>query len=381
MLTKSSTASNFLPVPLAATTLTFTSDGSWSDGVAEDGEGGSINIPGITIQIRNITDINGANQGSMAWKAHNFLNSGDANFTALTYEDNAGSKGMSIKSSDGGNFQLNSFRYYNWGEAKDFTNMVKGFRDGVEVASMTFNGYIDGYIPITVSLDNTFDNVDDVRLYITEGGYLGTQASTNHSINNIVIDAASPLPVTLVNFSAKTSESNIQLAWRTTSETNASHFEIERSGDGKSFANIGRVNAKGESKVLETYNFTDIYNVSTASSLQYYRLKMIDNDGTYAYSRMAAARWNNVEAVHNVIISPNPARNSSQELSLRFEGLSKGNYTVQIINLLGQKRAEKTFVWDGVSDSKLSTSNLSEGLYLVKTVYSGEEIVRRLVIQ
>lgn len=378
-LVQTAPASNVLTAPLAATKLTFTSNGSWSDGIAEDGEGGSTNISNIVIQIRNISDVNGTNKGPMTWENNNYLNSGDATFTAITYADNAGSKGMSIKSSDGTNFQLNSFKYYNWGEVENFTNTIKGFRDGQEVASMTFNGYRDGYVPITVSLDNTFGNVDDVRLYITAGGYLGNQSATNHSINDIVIDAASPLPVTLVDFSAKAIENSIQLAWRTTSETNASHFEVERSYDGKSFLNIGSINAKGESASVETYAFTDISGKNSASLQQYYRLKMIDNDGTYAYSRIQTARWNNLETAHNVIISPNPLKN--QEVSLRFEGMAKGNYTVQIINLLGQKHAEKSFVWDGISDSKFNTSNLPAGLYLVKTVSSGEEIVRRLVIQ
>lgn len=371
--------SKVLTAPLAATTLTFTSNGPWSDGIAEDGEGGSTNIPGIVIQIRNISDVTGTNKGPMTWKNNNYLSSGDVDFTAITYADNAGSKGMSIKSSDGTNFQLNSFKYYNWGETENFTNTVKGFRDGQEVASMTFNGFAVGYIPITVSLNNTFDNVDDVRLYITAGGYLGNQSATNHSINNIVIDAASPLPVTLVDFSAKTIENTIQLAWRTTSETNASHFEVEKSNDGKSFLSIGNVSAKGESEAIETYTFTDISGRNSAFSQQYYRLKMIDNDGTYAYSRIETARWKNTETAHNVVMSPNPLK--SQELNLRFEGMAKGNYTVQIINLLGQKRAEKSFVWDGISESKFSTNNLPAGLYLVKTVSSGEEIVRRLVIQ
>lgn len=371
--------SNVLTAPLAATTLTFTSNGPWSDGIAEDGEGGSTNIPGIVIQIRNISDIKGTDLGAISYQNNGYLVSSDASYSGLTNTVDAGWKGMSIKSGDGSNFQLKSFKYYNWGDTKSLTNTVVGFRDGTQVALMTFEGYSAASLPMTVLLDNTFGNVDDVRLYITAGGFQESKLITNHSINNIVIDAASPLPVTLVNFSAKTIENSIQLAWRTTSETNASHFEVEKSDDGKSFLTIGNVNAKGESEAVEAYSFTDISGRNSAFSQQYYRLKMIDNDGTFAYSRVESARWNNAEIAHNVIISPNPLK--SQELNLRFEGMAKGNYTVQIINLLGQKRAEKSFVWDGVSEYKFNINYLPTGLYLVKTVSSGEEIVRRLVIQ
>ncbi|MES2778558.1 MAG: hypothetical protein V4651_01555, partial [Bacteroidota bacterium] len=56
---------------------------------------------------------------------------------------------------------------------------------------------------------------------------------------------SSPLPVTLVNFSASKNQSDVIVSWITASEINASHFEIERSIDGKDFTNITTVKATG----------------------------------------------------------------------------------------------------------------------------------------
>jgi hypothetical protein len=108
------------------------------------------------------------------------------------------------------------------------------------------------------------------------------------------------LPVTLISFSGKNDADENHLTWKTTSETNNSGFEIERSADAKSFERIGFVDGNGDSKVVKNYNFTD----SNPSSTTYYRLKQIDYDGQFEYSRIIAVKRN----FSGISIYPNPAR-------------------------------------------------------------------------
>ncbi|MGQ7945516.1 T9SS type A sorting domain-containing protein [Flavobacterium sp. WC2509] len=171
----------------SAPVLNFTSNtGISTDNRATDGEGGSINISDIDIQIYNISDANGTFATPLSWQGTGFYFAGS--YTGLTCENNSGSKGMAIKSVSGSEFDLNQFAYLNWGESASFTNTVKGFRNGIEVASMTFNGYNSvSFTPMTIVLNATFNNVDEVRFYITSGGYLGNQSATNHSINSIKV--------------------------------------------------------------------------------------------------------------------------------------------------------------------------------------------------
>lgn len=183
---------------LANGTITFTNNtgGLGTGGIATDGQGGSTDLPGIVIQISNISDTAGTQTGTMSWQDNAFLNSNDASYSAITYDQNVGSKGMRIKSSDGSKFKLTQFKHYNWGETSTTTMTVKGYRNSVEVASTTFEAYVASFQPFDVVLGNGFDNVDDVRFFITAGGYLGTQAATNASINNIVIADAVPVAPT-----------------------------------------------------------------------------------------------------------------------------------------------------------------------------------------
>ncbi|MEB2782957.1 MBG domain-containing protein, partial [Algoriphagus sp. C2-6-M1] len=178
--------------------LTFTANSAdvTGDNIATDGEAGSQSISDIDIQIFNISDVNGTFLNSLSWKNNSFLFSGDPGYSALTYDNNNndGNKGMSIKSGDGSKFQLVQFKYYNWGETNSFTNTIKGYRGGMEVASMTFNGFDTNYNPLTVTLNASFSNVDEVRIYISDAGWAGN-GTTNHSINNIQL--TSPVSATL----------------------------------------------------------------------------------------------------------------------------------------------------------------------------------------
>ncbi len=174
----------------SAPTLTFISDlNISSDNRATDGDGGSVNISDIDIQIYNISDVNGTFATPLSWQGIGFFGSGT--YTGVTNQNNAGSKGMAIKSVSGSEFDLNQFVYLNWGESAAFTNTVKGFRNGTEVASTTFNGYSASYTPMTIILPDAFNNVDEVRFYITSGGYVGNQSATNHSINSIKVSTPS----------------------------------------------------------------------------------------------------------------------------------------------------------------------------------------------
>ena len=172
----------------SAPTLTFVNDTNISaDNIATDGDGGSVNISDIDIQIYNISDVNGTFTTPLSWQGIGFYTS-DA-YTGITNQSSVPSKGMAIKSVIGNEFDLNEFVYLNWGETTSFTNTVKGYRNGVEVASTTFDGYSATYTPKTITLTSEFDNVDEVRFYISAGGYKGNQSGTDHSINSIKVSA------------------------------------------------------------------------------------------------------------------------------------------------------------------------------------------------
>jgi hypothetical protein len=115
----------------------------------------------------------------------------------------------------------------------------------------------------------------------------------------------SPLPVRLVSFSAQYVDGQVQLKWQSAEEKNTSHFEIEKSGDGKHFSALLTKKAQGNSAALVSYQALDN---SPLNGTSYYRLKMVDLDGTFEYSKMVAV---SAESELLVRAYPNPCQGNS----------------------------------------------------------------------
>jgi hypothetical protein len=91
------------------------------------------------------------------------------------------------------------------------------------------------------------------------------------------------LPVVLVQFIAtKADNGSVKLSWTTSQEVNAGYYDVERSGDQTGWTKIGSVKAKGNSTIATDYS---LYDNLPLDGTGYYRLKMVDLDGKYVYSK------------------------------------------------------------------------------------------------
>ena len=163
-----------------------------------------------------------------------------------------------------------------------------------------------------------------------------------------------PLPVTLVDFTASKSEKSVLLQWKTTLETNSEKFDIEHSQDGKNWNMVGTRQSKGESTVMVKYSFT---HNEPAPGENLYRLKMIDKDQTYAYSRIVSVSFDNLA---KSVLYPNPV---TDQLFLNSADWNKVS-AVEIHNLAGNlvyrsgKNVSKT----------ISVKDLPVGMYIVSVI-------------
>ncbi|MCF0048869.1 T9SS type A sorting domain-containing protein [Dyadobacter sp. LJ53] len=115
---------------------------------------------------------------------------------------------------------------------------------------------------------------------ISSGGGVGV----TWVLGSLTPQAMSALPVKLIDFKCMlTDASTVSLTWSTSEETNSGYFEIQHSANGKQWKGIGQVKADGESNAIKSYSFE---HSSPTKGENLYRLKMVDQDGTYAYSRV-----------------------------------------------------------------------------------------------
>jgi hypothetical protein len=99
------------------------------------------------------------------------------------------------------------------------------------------------------------------------------------------------LPVVLAQFIAsKQSSGTVKLSWTTSQEINAGYYDVERSGDQTGWIKIGSVKAKGNSSIATDYSLFDNLPLDGTG---YYRLKMVDLDGKFVYSKTVSVTADN----------------------------------------------------------------------------------------
>lgn len=146
--------------------------------------------------------------------------------------------------------------------------------------------------------------------WMNEGGIINI-TSTTGQIKAENISAFSPftfgsesgttLPVELTIFTGSSKPEGILLYWKTTSELNNSHFEVQRSINSTDWQYIGKVEGKGTVHALQQYSFLD---AQLLKGGYYYRLKQIDYDGAFEYSHVVRVERYSLE--DNFTVYPNP---------------------------------------------------------------------------
>lgn len=214
-----------------------------------------------------------------------------------------------------------------------------------------FVTFINGY-NVTATKLFTFINASDTSFYkhfgqsiisgaplfkfpVGFGGYFApitlTTSQTAYSIYIYNL-----LPLQLLSFTAQQQQnSNIALQWQTTNEVNTSHFIIQRSIDGVNFTNLGKVQTKGGG----SYDYTDnLSSVTPQPTALYYRLQMVDKDGSFAYSNVVACQM--IDVPKQLGVFPNPVNN---RLLVQIPFVKAEPLTVQIVDMFGKVLQQQTY--------------------------------------
>lgn len=238
------------------------------------------------------------------------------------------------------------------------------------------------YNGVEVTSNSPISNFDVSKLYIygqIGSGDMEDPLSFTYSLQDAAgftnvepatyqIISSAPLPVRLVSFEAVETENTALLRWQTTMESNASHFEVERSTDAKRFEKIGQVKAAGESNSLQKYTFTDAQ-FSQMPTTVYYRLRSVDLDGTFALSAIRVLTPQQVWKVY-----PNPVQkegNLTVQANAPITGLALINISGGEVPFRIKARSGNTAVLDmravpaGMYTLRISTGNGVTGSKIV----------------
>ena len=192
--------------------------------------------------------------------------------------------------------------------------------------------------------------------------------SGNMNIDGIRVATSwsqAPLPVELSSFSASVVGNVVKLNWKTETEVNNYGFEVERfalSAELQAWDKIGFVNGNGNSNSPKDYSFVD----DKISGGRYsYRLKQIDNDGQFEYSKAIEV---DLGAPKKFELSQNYPNPFNPTTTIRFSLPEAGNVKLTLFNILGQeiKTLVNEFKEAGVHTINFDASELNSGMYIYK---------------
>lgn len=172
-----------------------------------------------------------------------------------------------------------------------------------------------------------------------------------------------PLPVRLIEFSVEAFEDIVQLRWKTANEVNSAYFEIQKSVDGESWQTVDTLRSGNAGEKNWQYAFEDTVN---EGQTVYYRLKMVDLDGTFAYSRIAKAHFDQAKPV----VYPNPVADIAKwvdDAHIR---------EVTLYDLSG-----KVLFRDSGPVRQINLSSLLQGRYILQLTTDDGSAHRHLIIK
>jgi hypothetical protein len=243
------------------------------------------------------------------------------------------------------------------------------FYDGVIlVASQIISVYNPSLLKgkITYSGNPYYITGQEVKFYYSYIDAAGIPDPTA-AVYTVRYPVTAILNINLQEFLVQKNNCNAIVNWKTSSETNSDKFEIEYSKDvAGNFELLKTVTAAGNSNSLKNYEFTYAMESGVA---YFFRLKMINSDGTFKYSDIQKLSCSNTK--NEIIISPNPVVDRFQ-----IKGMAKGKNTILIYGKSGNLVNSLSVT----NNTNINISHLPSGVYVVKIFNeNGTRLVETLI--
>jgi hypothetical protein len=191
--------------------------------------------------------------------------------------------------------------------------------------------------------------------------YIPGLITTNHQlIFETTTTAPSTLPVTLTAFDGKEENGSNRITWKTEQEINLSHYDLERKTDNGNFVLLKRMNALNSASAI-TYVYNDTI---TGSGKKQYRLKMVNDNGTFQYSSIITLS-NKQQPTTKVLGNP-----FTDKLTVQFKTAGISGIQLQLFTSEGKLLRSVILKETSSSYSFYNLQSLKAGNYILKTIYN-----------
>ncbi|HEX5155160.1 MAG TPA: T9SS type A sorting domain-containing protein [Parafilimonas sp.] len=239
------------------------------------------------------------------------------------------------------------------------------YKTNIDSSSFVFSGTPgDEYSFFTLATDNV-GNKETLK----------TKGDITVRLSDIV------LPVTWLYFNGQPQQNNVLLNWATTNELNAKEFIIERSFNGSDFSGIGTKPATGNSSSIHNYAYVDKNAMLLKTTMLYYRLQQVDQDGKAIYSHVVTIPVTQVIAKAEVTTYPNPF---NQVFTMKIITVTPTDKTdhVSLYTMSGTIVYDKKLDYTGSTTILISDlPQLANGIYMLYVSIGGKMYTVKMVKQ
>jgi hypothetical protein len=261
--------------------------------------------------------------------------------------------------------------FYNWNAGRVYDYSVSVSSDN--------NNWVT-IVPQSISASNqewTIDEFSSVNARYVRINFINNNQSTWAGLWEAEIWGIGLVPVELISFNAKYFDGKVNLEWITATETNNHGFEIQRKQENSEWENIGFIEGHGTTTEQKEYSYLDEISF-VQSSFLVYRLKQIDFDGSFKYSKVVELETipNKYELSQNY---PNPFNPST---TIRFSLPDETYLKINIYNTLGEHIetiAEGTYK-SGNYKVNFDAGNLSSGAYIYRIESDAFVKVKKMIL-
>lgn len=173
------------------------------------------------------------------------------------------------------------------------------------------------------------------------------------------------IPVELTAFDASIDNKIVNIIWATATETNNSHFEVERKLKNQDWEKIGEVNGAGTTAIPQSYSFKDDFSFKSYEGKILYRLKQVDFDGSFEYSKVISVEVNFIPEKFAISQNyPNPF-NPNTTISYSIPKGEGNQVTIKVYDLLGKEVSTlvNEFKTPGNYQIAFNADGLTSGIY------------------
>jgi hypothetical protein len=213
---------------------------------------------------------------------------------------------------------------------------------------------------------------------ISDENTAGCASSGQVLIIKSTLPPTTVLPVELTKFTGYNDGDVNVLNWTTASELNSLKFEVEKSLDAINFTYIGERPAAGNSSLPLNYSLVDEHPIVGNN---YYRLKMIDMDGKYEYSKIIIIKVNEISTSNDGIVQvyPNP---TNGQLNIVYQASKDQKIILDVLNAIGQQMQTTNYqLSPGLHTLTLDVNEFAKGMYILdlKNTSSGNRYQTKFV--